>query len=268
MSSDGAAPGSRQRAVAPVVVIIDVARFEALIFDLDGVITQTASLHARAWKRMFDEFLGRQTAQVHGTFTPFDLEADYRRYVDGKPRIAGATSFLAARGIDVPTGAPGDHAEQGTAHGLAGLKDRYFAELLASEGVRAFEPAVALLQEARGHGLRLAVASSSHHCADILRAGGLTDFFDARVDGIDIDRLGLKGKPAPDMFLEAARRLGVAPPRAAVFEDATAGVAAGRAGGFGLVVGVGSGAQAAALLRDGANEVVSDLGKVSLRSNT
>jgi beta-phosphoglucomutase family hydrolase len=249
------------------MVVIDVARFEALIFDLDGVITQTASIHARAWKQMFDEFLARQAEQTHGTFAPFDPETDYRRHVDGKPRIAGALSFLAARGINVPIGAQGDQAGQGTAHGLASRKDRYFMEILAHEGVESFAPAVALLGEARERGMRLAVASSSHHCADILRAGRLTTLFDARVDGIDLDRLDLKGKPAPDMFLEAARRLGVAPSGAAVFEDATAGVAAAHAGGFGLAIGVGSGTQAEALLESGADRVVADLGEVSLHGH-
>jgi len=249
------------------MVIIDAARFEALIFDLDGVITQTASIHARAWKQIFDEFLARQAEQTHKAFVPFDLETDYRRYVDGKPRIAGALSFLAARGIEVPMGEPGDEADQWTAQGLAGRKDQYFTALVEREGVEVFAPAVALLREAREHGMRLAVASSSHHCADILRAAHLTEFFDARVDGVDIDRLDLKGKPAPDMFLEAARRLGVAPSRAAVFEDATAGVAAAHSGGFGLAVGVGSGPHAAALLESGADQVVANLGEVSLQGN-
>ncbi len=238
------------------MVTIDVERFEAFIFDLDGVITHTASIHARAWKRLFDEFLTRQMAETGVAFVPFDAETDYRRYVDGKARIAGVLSFLAARGITLPMGAPGDEAEEETAHGLASRKDHYFAELLAGEGVRVFDSAPHLLQEARRHGVRTAIASSSHHCAEILRAAHLTALFDARVDGIDLDHLGLTGKPAPDMFLEATRRLGVPPTRTVVFEDATAGIAAARAGGFGLVIGVAHGAQAAALLDSGANGVV------------
>ena len=185
------------------MVIIDVRRFEALIFDLDGVITQTASIHARAWKQLFDEFLARRVTETDGTFVPFDLENDYRRYVDGKPRLAGVASFLAARGMTVPTGAPGDQADQGTAQGLASRKDHYFAELLTREGVHVSASAEPLLREARRCGMRTGIASSSHHCAEILHAGGLTALFDARVDGIDLDRLGLAGKPAPDMFLEA-----------------------------------------------------------------
>lgn len=246
------------------MVTIDVARFEAFLFDLDGVITQTATIHGRAWKQLLDELLARQVARTGAALTPFDLETDYRRYVDGKPRMAGLLSFLTARGLDVPVGEPEDPAEAETAHGLARRKDLYFAELLAREGVQVFDPAVALLREARARGVCLAVASSSRHCAEILRAGGLTALFDARVDGIDLERLRLSGKPAPDMFLEAARRLGVLPARAVVFEDATTGVAAARAGGFGLVVGVGPSTHAAALLESGADHIVSDLDEVRL----
>jgi trehalose 6-phosphate phosphatase len=206
--------------------------------------------------------IGAKTTAL--TVLPFDLETDYRRYVDGKPRLAGALSFRASRGIDMPMGKPGDQTKQGTVHGLAAGKDHYFAKHLAREGVQVRASAVALLQEARRCGLRLAVASSSRHCSEILRAGRLTAFFDAQVDGI-LDRLGLSGKPAADMFLEAARRLAVPPRRTVVFEDATAGIAAARAGGFGLVIGVGSGKQAAALLESGANQAVAYLSEVRLQ---
>jgi trehalose 6-phosphate phosphatase len=244
------------------MVVINIGRFDALIFDLDGVITQTASIHARAWKQLFDEFLARRVAQAGGTPVPFDLENDYRRYVDGKPRIAGIASYLAARGLAVPLGTPADHADQETAHGLASRKDHYFAELLRQEGVHLSASVEPFLLQARGRGLRIAVASSSHHCADILHTAGLTALFDARVDGMDLDRLGLAGKPAPDMFLEAARRLNVAPTHAAVFEDATAGIEAARAGDFGLVIGVGPAARAPELFKHGADKVVADLGEV------
>ena len=246
------------------MVIIDVRRFEALIFDLDGVITQTASIHARAWKRLFDEFLARRVTETDGTFVPFDLENDYRRYVDGKPRLAGVASFLAARGMTIPTGV-GDQADQGTAQGLASRKDHYFAELLTREGVHVSASAEPLLREARRCGMRTGIASSSHHCAEILHAAGLATLFDARVDGIELDRLGLVGKPAPDMFLETARRLNASPPRTAVFEDATAGIEAARSGNFGLVIGVGSAARTLELLKHGADKVVDDLGKVRLQ---
>lgn len=246
------------------MVVIDLKRFEALIFDLDGVITQTASIHARAWKRLFDEFLARRVTETDGTFVPFDLEKDYRRYVDGKPRIAGVASFLAARGISVPLGAPEDRPDQETAHGLASRKDHYFAELLAHEGLHVSPSAEPLLRKARRRGMRTAVASSSHHCAEILQAAGLTALFDARVDGIDLDQLALAGKPAPDMFLEAALRLNASPACTAVFEDATAGVEAARAGKFGLVIGVGPAARAPELLKHGADRVVANLGEIQL----
>ena len=247
------------------MVIINVERFEALIFDLDGVITDTASLHARAWKRLFDEILARRATETGVELIPFDLESDYRHYVDGKPRLAGLLSFLAARGINVAMGAPGDPAGQETAHEFAGRKDRYFTELLAQEGVQVIPRAEPLLREARSHGMRTAVVSSSRHCEEILRVGRLSAFFDARVDGVDLDRLGLKGKPAPDMFLEAARRLGVRPACAVVFEDAAAGVAAARAGGFGFVVGIGRNSQVAALFQSGADQVEANLREVNLQ---
>ncbi len=250
------------------MVVIDVQRFDALIFDLDGVITETASIHARAWKQLFDEFLTRRAARTGAPFVPFDLEGDYRRYVDGKPRVAGVLSFLAARGIDVGLGAPGDRAEQDTAQGLASRKDQYFAELLAHEGVHVSASAEPLLRDARGRGMRTAVTSSSHHCAEILRAADLTKLVDARVDGVDLDRLGLNGKPAPDMFLEAARRLDVPPARAAVFEDAAAGVEAARAGSFGLVIGVAPATRAPDLLKHGADHIVTTLGEVRLEGTT
>ena len=249
------------------MVTIDVKQFGAFIFDLDGVVTQTASLHARAWQHLFDEFLGQHSKQTGAAFVPFDPEADYRRYVDGKSRLDGILSFLAARRIDVALGEPRDQPEQATAHGLANRKDRCFAELLAREGVQVFHSALILLREARERGVRIAVASSSHHCAEILQAGRLAALFDARFDGHDLDRLGLRGKPAPDIFLEAAQRLGVAPAQAVVFEDAAAGIAAARAGGFGLVIGVGRGTHAATLIESHADHIVADLSEIQLEGS-
>lgn len=244
------------------MVIINVKTFEALIFDLDGVVTQTASIHARAWKQLFDEFLARRATAINGVFVPFDRENDYYRYVDGKPRIAGVLSFLESRSINIPAGEPGDRAEQETACGLASRKDQYFSALLESEGVEVPISAKRLLQEARRCGMRVAVASSSHHCEQILRSAALAELFDARVDGIELDRLGIPGKPAPAIFLEAARRLSASPAYTVVFEDAIAGVEAARAGDFGLVIGVGSSIRAPELLKHGADRVVTNLGEV------
>jgi alpha,alpha-trehalase len=246
------------------MLVIDVARFHAFLFDLDGVITRTAALHATAWKRLFDEYLA---AHVGATFVPFDIETDYRRYVDGKPRNAGVRSFLAARGIELPAGTPSDSADQDTVHGLGKRKNRYFLALLDRQGVRVYESAVTVLREARSRDARTAVVSSSRNCAAILRAARLSALFDVRVDGIELERLGLPGKPAPDMFLEAARRLAIAPDRGVLFEDATAGVEAGRRGGFGLVVGVSAGEHASALRASGADVVVADLRDIRLEGH-
>jgi alpha,alpha-trehalase len=246
------------------MLMIDLEKFDAFLFDLDGVITRTAAPHAAAWKRLFDEYLA---ARVGEEFVPFDGETDYRRYVDGKPRLAGVRSFLAARGIDLPAGTLADDADRDTVHGLGKRKNRYFLALLDREGVRVYESAVSLLREARGRGVRTAVVSSSRNCAAILRAARLTPLFDVRVDGVELERLGLTGKPAPDMFLEAARRLAVAPARAVVFEDATAGVEAARRGRFGLVIGVGSAEHAAGLLAGAADVVVADLGEIRLEGH-
>jgi alpha,alpha-trehalase len=249
------------------MLVIDLGQFEVFVFDLDGVITRTAAVHARAWKRLFDEYLASRAARTGEPFVPFDADADYRRYVDGKPRRAGVRSFLAARGIEVPRGTPRDAAGQETVQGLGARKDGYFLELVARDGVPVFDSAVTLVREARAQGVRTAIASSSRNCAAILRAARLSSLFEVRVDGLDLERLGLAGKPAPDMFLEAARRLGVPPARGVVFEDATAGVEAGRAGGFGLVVGVGAAEHAAALRARGAHAVVADLAQVRLEGH-
>jgi alpha,alpha-trehalase len=237
------------------MVVIDLGSFDAFVFDLDGVITRTAAVHARAWKQLFDEYLAARAARTGEPFVPFDLDADYRRYVDGKPRQAGVRSFLASRAIEEP---------RQTVVGLGKRKDGYFLALVAREGVEVFDSAVSLIRQARARGVRTAVASSSRNCAAILRAARLSSLFEVRVDGVDLERFGLAGKPAPDMFLEAARRLGVPPARAAVFEDATAGVEAGRAGSFGLVIGIGAAEHAAALLAHGAHAVVADLAEVRL----
>ena len=226
---------------------------------MDGVITKTARLHAEAWKRLFDAYLAHVAAQTRRTFRPFDLEDDYRLHLDGKPRQDGVRDFLKSRGLSLPLGDPSDSAVRETLYGMGNRKDTYFEAALRETGVDVYPGTVEFLHLAKHAGLKLAVVSSSHHCAEILEAVGLTPLFDVRIDGHDIDRLRLPGKPAPDAFLEAARRLVVPPGRAIVIEDALAGVRAGHAGRFGLVIGVDRRNQAEALRQQGADVVVSDL---------
>lgn len=233
-------------------------RFDAVIFDLDGVITRTAKLHARAWKRTFDEYLDRRGRGEGKHYAPFDVDADYRRYVDGKPRYDGVQSFLEARSIRLPRGDPQDSPMAETVCGLGNRKNELFRELLEREGVEVDDHAIALVQRLRAGGFKTAVVSSSKNCVPILKSVGALDLFEAKVDGEDAESRGLKGKPAADVFLAAAEALGVEPKRAAVVEDALAGVAAGRAGGFGLVVGVDRTGHADALRECGADIVVTD----------
>ncbi len=238
---------------------ISTADFDAVIFDLDGVVTRTASVHARAWKRAFDEYLERRAAREDVPFEPFVIETDYPRYVDGKPRYDGVRSFLASRGITLAYGDASDGPDEETVCGLGNRKNILYNELLDSGGVEVFEDTVQQIRKWREMGLKTAIVSSSKNCAAVLRAASLTDLFDVRVDGVVADRLQLIGKPAPDIFLKAAELLGVEPTRAALFEDAVAGVQAGRAGGFGWVVGVDRVGAEETLLANGADIVVSDL---------
>jgi trehalose-phosphatase len=210
----------------------------AAIFDLDGVITDTARIHALAWKELIDGFMQPRAGSQDREFVPFDVETDYRRWVDGKPRYEGLASFLESRGIELPWGDPDDPPDRETVCGLANGKDALFLELLEEEGVEVFPGAVELVRGLAARGVRTGVASSSRNCRLILERAGLTELFEARVDGETLAELGLQGKPDPDMFLEAARRLGAPPDECIVFEDAVAGVEAGRRGSFGLVVGV------------------------------
>lgn len=241
---------------------INLTRFVAFAFDLDGVVTNTAIVHAAAWKRAFDQLLGRLAG---GTARePFDIDRDYRRYVDGKPRRDGIRSFLDSRGISLPEGAAADAPDRDTIFGLAARKQGYVLEQLASEGVGVYKDAVALLRAARAQHVAIAVVTASENCAAVLAAAGVGELFDVRVDGTDIARLGLRGKPAPDTFLEAVRRLETHPHRCVVFEDALAGVRAGRAGDFGLVIGVDRVGQAGALRRSGADVVVTALDEIEL----
>jgi trehalose 6-phosphate phosphatase len=235
---------------------------EAMVFDLDGVVTRTAKVHASAWKAMFDAFLVQCAETIGRPFEPFDIQTDYRRHVDGQPRYEGVESFLAARQIRLPYGDPGDAPGEQTVCGLGNRKNALFLDKIAHEGVQVYESTVALVRRLRALHLRTAVVSSSRNCAAILDAAGLTDLFEARVDGADAARLRLAGKPAPDLFLEAARRLGVAPARAVVVEDSAVGVEAGRRGGFGCVIGVNRGDRSEALRTRGADAIVSDLAEV------
>src|SRR5215213_2401641 len=249
-----------QTAGVDVIGLPDSVR--ACLFDLDGVLTRTATVHAAAWKEMFDGYLREHAVQTGEEFVPFDPVADYAEYVDGKPRYDGVQSFLAARGIELPDGEPGDPPDAETVCGLGNRKNELVLRMIREEGVEAYNGSVRYLEAARGAGLRRAVVSSSTNTSDVLVAAGIEGFFEARIDGVVAEREGLKGKPAPDTFLAGARALGVAPDRAAVFEDALAGVAAGRAGGFACVVGVDRVGQAGALREHGASIVVSDLSEL------
>ncbi len=245
--------------IAPPEIRTD--RLDAVIFDLDGVITDTASVHRAAWKRMFDQWLAERTRAEGEDCRPFS-DDDYLLYVDGKPRYDGVASFLASRGISLARGDPGDSPTAETVCGLGNRKDELFLALLRERGVIAFPTSIELLQRLRANGSRTAIISASRNCAGVLDAAGIAQLFDAKVDGVDADALGLRGKPDPAVFLEAARRLGVEPGRAAVVEDALAGVEAGRRGRFGLVIGIDRVGHGEELRERGADVVVGDLGAV------
>ncbi len=232
------------------------ARIQACLFDLDGVITRTATVHAAAWKRMFDAYLEQRDG---AGFVPFDPAADYNRFVDGKPRMDGTRDFLRSRDIDLPVGTDDDAPGAETLHGLGNRKNELVLELIRRDGVDVFEGSVRYLHAVRAAGLRTAVVSSSANTVDVLAVTGLSDLFDARIDGVVARERNLPGKPAPDTFRAGAEELGVFPAQAAVFEDALAGVQAGCAGNFGWVVGVDRVGQAGELQRYGADVVVADL---------
>ncbi len=229
----------------------------ACLFDMDGVLTRTAKVHAAAWKRMFDEFLRERDGD---SFTPFDPVADYDEYVDGKKREDGTRSFLEARGITLPEGSPDDPAGgEPTVESLGSRKNDLVQDVIRKDGVEVYDGSIRYVRAARDAGLRTAVVSSSANTAAVLEAAGIAGLFDARVDGLTARERALAGKPAPDMFLAGAEALGVPASRAVVFEDALAGVEAGRAGGFAHVVGVDRVGQAGALKEHGADVVVKDL---------
>lgn len=240
--------------------MIDWTAYEAVLFDLDGVLTATARLHAASWKQMFDDYLRRRASALGESFRPFEMPGDYARFVDGRPRYDGARTFLASRGITLADGGAADPPGVETVCGLGNRKNAMFGDLLASEGVEVYDGSLAVVRYLLRNGVRAAVVSSSRSCEAILRTAKIADLFELRVDGQVAAQRGLAGKPAPDTFFYAARVLGVAPSRAVVVEDAIAGVEAGRAGGFGLVVAIDRTGEAAALARAGADRVVTDLG--------
>lgn len=234
-------------------------RYQALLFDLDGVVTKTAAVHARAWKQLFDHFLVRWSRENGQPQEPFTIATDYVQYVDGRRRYEGVARFLESRGITLPQGDSDDSPDAETVCGLGNAKNGYFLAELEQQGVEVFPDAVELLDAARAANRRLAVVSASENCSMILKRVGLEAYFEVRVTGIEAKALNLPGKPRPDTFLKAAEQLGVAPADAVVLEDAIAGVRAGRAGNFGLVVGVDRVGEADALAANGADVVTDDL---------
>ena len=237
---------------------------DSVVFDMDGVVTDTAAVHAAAWKRLFDAFLRKRADGLGQPFEAFDSDRDYRRYVDGKPRNDGVRSFLESRGIDLAWGDPADRPDRETICGLGNRKTAYFRDHIREHGVRAFPSTIELVRTLRNEGVPVAVISASRQMSEVLESAGVADLFPVRVDGIVAENLGLPGKPDPAVFLEAARRLGTDPPRTAVVEDALSGVEAARRGGFGLVVGVDRTGHPGELRRAGAHVVVADLAELEL----
>ena len=238
-------------------------QLEAVIFDMDGVVTRTARLHARAWKRLFDEYL--ETRRARGeAHEPFDEVGEYLAWVDGKPRYEGVRSFLEARGIDIPFGTREDGPDLETACGLGNRKDRYFEKMLHEQGAEVFDSTVERIRELRARGVKTGLVTSSKHGREVVRLARLTDHFDVIVDGNTAQERSLKGKPNPDIFLEAARAVGVGPDAAAVVEDAVSGVEAGARGHFASVIGVNRGSNRQALEEAGADVVIDDLAELSV----
>jgi len=237
-------------------------QYDAVLFDLDGVITNTANLHARCWKQMFDEYLRNRAQHTGEAFRPFDLARDYLVYVDGKPRFDGVRDFLRSRGIQLPEGHPNDPANIETVHGLGNRKNDLVNRAIAEMGVEPYAGTVQFIHQLRRDGFKIAVVTSSQNCDAVLKAAKLDDCFEVRVDGNVIQAERLAGKPAPDTYLMAAKLLGVEPIRAVVIEDAISGVEAGSNGKFGLVIGVARKGNAEELKRHGAQLVVDDLGEL------
>jgi len=242
--------------------VITRGQYDAILLDLDGVITNTANLHATCWKQMFDEYLQKRGSERGEAFRPFDLAADYRLYVDGKPRFDGVRDFLRSRGIQLPEGSPDDPTDVETVHGLGDRKNDLVNRAIAEVGVVPYAGTVQFIHQLRRDGFKIAVVTSSQNCDAVLRAAKLDDLFEVRVDGNVIQAQQLAGKPAPDTFLIAAKLLGVEPVRTVVIEDAISGVEAGSNGKFGLVIGVARKGNTEELKRHGAHLVVDDLGEL------
>ncbi|RNL86881.1 HAD family hydrolase [Halostreptopolyspora alba] len=239
--------------------MVAISELAGVVLDTDGVITSTASVHAAAWKHTFDIFLAEWGERVGKRYPPFDVYEDYPRHVDGRSREDGIRAFLASRGIALPEEPPAEDPETPTVTSLGRRKNDDFLQRLSEDGAAVIHPTIEMIHRLRRAGTTVAAVSASRNCASVLRAAGVGDLVDVRVDGVDADRLGLAGKPAPDLFLEAARRMGLGPHDCAVVEDARSGVQAGRRGGFALVVGLDRSGQSEDLYRDGADVVVEDL---------
>jgi beta-phosphoglucomutase family hydrolase len=237
-------------------------KVRACLFDLDGVLTDTASVHTKAWKTMFDAFLSQRAERDGEKFVPFDPAADYRKYVDGKKREDGVRSFLESRGIELPDGDPDDSGDADTIYGLGNRKNDAFQKVLEKDGVEVFDGSRRYLEAVAEAGLAIAVVSSSANTKEVLHITGLERFVQQRVDGVTLREEHIAGKPAPDSYLRGAELLDVAPDAAAVFEDALSGVEAGRAGNFGFVIGVDRVGQAEDLRKNGADVVVTDLAEL------
>jgi beta-phosphoglucomutase family hydrolase len=237
-------------------------KYDAVLFDLDGVITDTATIHATCWKQMFDAYLQKRAAERGEPFRPFEIATDYRLYVDGKPRFDGVRDFLISRGIHLPEGTPDDPPQADTVGGLGNRKNDLVNDVIAAVGVEPYAGTVAFVRQLRQQGVKVAVVTSSQNCETVLKAAKLDDLFEVRVDGNTVREQHLAGKPAPDTYLMAAKLLGVDPTRSVVVEDAISGVQAGRNGNFGCVIGVARQGNAEELRRHGAHLVVHDLGEL------
>jgi alpha,alpha-trehalase len=246
-----------------ITASIDSRLIDAVIFDMDGVITDTATTHADAWTRLFDDFLRDHATRTGEPFVPFSSQ-DYLAHVDGKPRLDGVRDFLTSRGIDLPEGTPDDPPEATTVHGLGKRKNGFFLAEITEHGVQRYETTVALIRALHNRGVRTGLISSSRNAVQVLTAADALDLFESKVDGVDAARRGLPGKPDPAVFIAAAADLGATPDRSVVVEDAVSGVQAGRAGGFALVIGVDRGGNAEALADSGADVVVADLAEVDV----